>query len=323
MANPATDYSQWRRTTAGGIKFHLLDGPKIVMNYDGTSVTEVYLLRAQDAAAFAAESMPAPYVFGFYIIQPPYRAMPGNSYIVTKQLDFEGFEVPYWDPLSADTGAHADDYAKFCKVTITYETGKAADTRNEQDPTTFLEHSMQVEDQFFEIDGVKLYYSEDGDVLPSLAGAGKPVPMTKLPGAHKRFPLITHNLRWPFVLSPDWDKIFQLMGTVNRTSKPLFKNAAAETVLFAGVSGNQKWVWRSSSAQAQPWSLDFRFAQRAMKIGTTDITWNHYFLPAAESGGAATGKWVKPFYWSGGAPLVGTKKYFYETSDLYDVFKAA
>jgi len=281
MANKSAiaQYMDWRLTTAGGLKYKLLEGyPTIEQTEEGTTATEKYLMRSQDAGAFAFESRPPPYVLGFFIVQPPYRALPGSGgWAVTRSVSFapHGAGLP-WDPLGMDSGAEPGTYADLCEATIQYSTGKAAETRDPSNPETFLEHSMQVGGEFYQLKSAKQYYAEDDldpDVDPPLAaGSGRAIESESVPGAHKAVITIEHNFRWPFVLIPDWATIIKTLGTVNDAVKPLFKNAPIETVLFSGVSGNQKYMWNGSSAYVQPWSLDFKFSQRCLRIDNVDIT---------------------------------------------------
>lgn len=314
MANPSaiSQYLSWRLTTAGGLKYKLFEGyPLLTMDDDVTTATEKYLMRSQDAAAFAAESRPPPYVLGFFIVQPPYRALPGSGgWAVTRTVNFapHGQGLP-WDPLGMDPTAPAGTYADLCEVTITYSTGKAAEDRDPNNPETFLEHSMQVGGEFYQLKPTSVFYDK--------AGVETVITSPDVPGMHKTVVTLEHNLRWPFVMVPDWTTIIQTLGKVNEAVKPLFKNAPIETVLFSGVSGNQKYVWNGASSYVQPWSLDFKFSQRCLRLKDgTDVTWNHVLVPTAEGGGDE--KWVKPYYKDG-----STKVYMYEAGDLYALFKTA
>lgn len=322
MANSAaiSQYLSWRLSTAGGLKYKLLEGyPTIEQGEDGTTATEKYLMRSQDVGAFSYESMPPPYVLGLFIIQPPNRSLPGSGgWAVTRSVSYapHGAGLP-GDPLGMDPGAPSGTYTDLYEVTIQYSTGKGAEDRDPNDPQTFLEHSMQVGGEFYQLKSAKQYYLEDGDdAVIGVAGSGKAIESESVPGAHKTVITIEHNLRWPFVLVPDWVTIVRALGTTNDAVKPLFKNAPIETVLFSGVSGNQKYVWNGSSSYVQPWSLDFKFSQRCLRIDSVDITWNHSFYEKA-------GKWVKPYYWSGATAGTGNKVYMYEKSDLYALFKTA
>lgn len=319
MANPAaiSQYLSWRLSTLGGIKYKLLEGyPTIQMDSEATVVVEKYLMRSQDAGAFAAESKPPPYVVGLFIVQPPYRMLPGSGgWAVTMNVTFapHGDGLP-WDPFLIDTGAPAGTYADLCEATITYSTGKAAEDRDPNDPQTFLEHSIQIGGEFYQLKTAEQKYDEDT--------AGKIIPAPDAPGMHKAVSTIEHNMRWPFVLSPAWTTIFQTLGKCNNTVLPLFKNAPVDTVLFTGVSGQQKYVWDGATAASQPWSMDFKFSQRCLRgqkadgAGNLDVTWNHCMLPSATGG--IDGIWVKPYYLKG-----ADKIYMYEPGDLLTLFRAA
>lgn len=324
MSNPATDFSSTRLSTYGGIPYKLQEGyPQIVHSDDGTEATERYVVRASDIESFVAEAMPPPYVLNGYVILPDRRRMPGTVF-VTRQISIAPFgRTRPCDFFGQDAGAADGTYDDLASVTIEYDTKlESGVNRDRNDPTTFLDHSVQVGGEFYKLKTEKLRYAEDGD-LPAgeqpdgyLADTGREVLDQDLPSAHLTLATIAHTFRWSYVLSPDWSGIFAALGTCNDAVLSLFKNAPIETVLFEGVSGSQKHVWNGASAAVQPWSLDFKFSQRVRTDQDgDDVTWNHVFSNQAR-------KWVKPFYLSDPTDA-STKKYLYETSALLDMFKSS
>lgn len=316
------NWSTCRRHTAGGLPFKLVSGPEIQHGEDGSTATETYLMPAANIAAFMYESLPPPYVFGFYIILPDRRRMPGCPWFVTQSMSCrpQSDQLP-GDPFNVDSAADPYPYDPDYLVQIQYKVTKEADTqRNQQQPETFLEHSLQAGGEFYSIGKDRLRYSEDGNEVGGTL-AGQAISEENMPGAHLSVATLEHTLKWPFALAPDWATFFSCLGKVNSAASVLFNNAPVETVLFSSISGQQKYVWNGASASVQPWTLDFKFSQRVMKDGATDITWNHVYHANAHTAVAKpvnVPKWVKPFWLSG-----NTKKYMYETADLYGMFKTA
>lgn len=320
------NWSTVRRSTSGGIKFKLVSGPEIEHSDEGTSARETYLIQASQVAAFIAESLPPPYVLGFYVILPPRRRLPGTLFLVTKKVSVkpQTDQLP-GDPFSVDAAAEDGTYDHDYLVNIEYEVTKEADTNREQSkPETFLEHSMQAGGEFYTIDKARLRYTEDGNEPVAtrkddyLIGSGRGLTEKNLPGCHLSVATLEHTLRWPMVLSPDWNTFFGCLGRINDSQTVLFNNAAKGTVLFSSIGGTQKYVWNGAAASVQPWTLDFKFSQRVLLDGETNITWNHVFHPNAEDGA----KWVEPF-WLTNQKDINSKKYLYEYDDLYAMFKTS
>jgi len=333
MANIATDWSSWRRSTTGGIKYKLVEGyPRITHGEEGTDATEQYIMRSIDIPGFVAEAMPPPYVLGGYVFLPPRRLMPGTVF-VTKTINIEpqSGSLPA-DYFQVDSGATDGTYDYLARVTIDYTTNlESGQERDPNDPTTFLEHSMNVGGEFYDLPPKGLHYDEDGDLddppAGYVAGTGREIIVpdgSSVPTMKQVLATIQHNLRWPFVLDPDWDTIFDCLGKVNDAAIDLFKQAAAETVLFQSISGSQKHVWNGASASTQPWQLDFKFSQRVNTVtGLGALTWNHSYLPIAGKAGAdANHKWIKPYYMTTENDP-STKRYNYETCDMLAMFRSS
>lgn len=310
--------SEARRSTAGGIPYKLVQGyPKISGDENGTTATEKYLIASSNVAAFYLESLPPPILFLNFFVLPARRRMPGTGFLITKRVDFEPHsgQLP-GDPFLVDPDKPAS-YDDLYAVTIQYETMQESDDdeRDETDPRTFLEHSINAGGEFLSIPSNKTTV-DPKDVennAPTSDEDGNPLPAAEEPNEDRNMPILwqvptlEHNLRWDFVLSPPWERIFKMMGTVNSQAVDLFFDAPAETVMFMGVSGSQTYLWDGASARVQPWKLDFKFSQRHIEENGFKYGWNHVYSPKK-------GQWVKVRR-ANGLPL-------YQSENHLDLFKA-
>lgn len=90
---------------------------------------------------------------------------------------------------------------------------------------------------------------------------------------------VDYTFKWPLAINPNFPFMFGQLGKVNRDAHRLFFNAFRETVLFTGISAEQKFVWNGSSAVAQPWNLELQFSQRVINDGGLTYGWNHVYHP--------------------------------------------
>ena len=284
------DPSTWRRTTAGGIPYKLVEGfPKITGDESKASATEKYIIRASDVEAFFAESIPAPIVYLETVYWPARRPMPGASILITKSVAFEP-HVPGlpFDPFDADSGAPSGTYDPFCSVSISYETmqNESDDEQDPNDPETFLEHSVTAGGEFMSWppNNCKLQPGVDA------GQAGDPAEQEpikdRIAPIVKTIPTIEHVLKWKNCLRPAWPRIVDMLGHVNDrefvfSGKDTTSELAAEKhcLLFMGVSGNQSYLWDGASVGVQPWTLDFRFTQKQIIEGDRTYGHNHIYSP--------------------------------------------
>ena len=281
MTNPATDWTSTRLSTSGGIPYKKMAGsPTFSLSAESNTAQESYLIRASDLSAFYLESIPPPVAYFPWVTWPARRAMPGTSYFITKTINARphtGDKAA--DPFGVDSGAPTDQYDREMVVDISYEVNMESGTeRDESNPVTFLEHSIQAGGET-EAYGPNKMQVTTGTVLSRPNAAGwVTVADRKLPNT-KTIPTVEHQLRWDYVLSPPWATIYSYLGTVNNATFAFFNNALRETVLFMGISGTQKYLWNGASAIVQPWSLDYRFSQRYIVENGNTYGWNHVYVP--------------------------------------------
>lgn len=305
------NWSDARLETVGGIPYKLIEGPSGSINEAGGSIKERYIIQASNLEAFINESIPPPQVFGGFVVKGQRRALPGSTVFFTKRVDFAPHtgQLPA-DPLGADSGAPAKTYDGDLTLDIEYELGLADDDEvDPNDPETFLEHSVNVAGEFLNVP-TKNLDAKDSDVNGSGSGEQKAV-QSPADVVSKVIANLEHTLSWKFALKPNWTTIIKALGTVNAAALPILLNAPAETVLFAGVSGRQEYVWTGAKApnavKIKPWSLDFKFLHKQIEDDGNLYSWQHCWI-------ANEHKWRKILRQPGDRPL-------YETSDHLALFK--
>lgn len=288
--------------TAGGIPYRLQAGyPTINAEEDSTTATEVYLIRASDAEAFYAESMPPPGILFKTNFLPPRRRMPGSDWLVTKSLSFKPHDETFpWDPFGVYSGSFSNaskTFEQYCLVTIEYEASLEAgdNERNTEDPVTFLERTITAGGQFLAIPSNKTRVV-DGDVN---ATEGSGFGSSQNVRDHQstlmvNIPTVEFAYKWKFVPSPNFSTIFSNLGKVNSNKSPMFFDAEKETVLFTGISAQQNFIWNGAGARTQPWTIDFKFSQRIVRWDGGVYGWNHIYNPHEN-------KWQRAFRANGGS----------------------
>ena len=326
--------------TAGGVPYRVQAGyPTIDCEEDKVTATEVYLIPANKIGDFYFESMPGVRLLDGKLMISAGRALPGTNFITTKSIKFAPWQGDAFggDPFEVDkdelgNAAWLNTYSQYYLATITYETSQLDEDDDDQDPNetnpeTFLEHSVSVGGQLLATQPKNVKVADqplsenpgypdldDAYVVPEadrLENKDPQLPITRL------IPGIEHNLKWKFVLNPDWATIRARLGHLNNKAVPLFFDAPAETVMFTGVSGSQQFLWTGrllrpglttpGQVRVKPWSLDFKFSERYVIEGEAEYGWNHVFSPTKQ-------KWVRL------ARPDGTG--IYRTANLLDVFQS-
>jgi hypothetical protein len=97
----------------------------------------------------------------------------------------------------------------------------------------------------------------------------------------RRMPIIQHQITWHGVTQPPWDLIRTCSGCVNASE---FLGAAAETLLFDGVTADREFIQLDSTGKATyAWRLNYTFRERTIKyassVGATPLAygWNHAY----------------------------------------------
>jgi len=296
------DPSTWRLIT-GDVPYKLINGfPTGTINEETGQVEEKYIIQASDLRAFIAISFP----LGIALDQEniyltPNRRYPGSVAFVTQSVRWESLDSSKpCDPYGADPGAPVGTYCPFLTLTITYVTGKKQDDEN--DATTLLEVSADASGEFlmYPIRGLAKWGAANG---PAAQGAQLP--------ASKLVPTTQWTVRWPRINRVFLPRIITAMrnriGTVNNAAMPMFLNAAAETILFAGYSYREDYTWREGWEDT-PASIDLKFVEKRVVQGADVVGHNHFFREE-------TGEFVKLFMPGGG--LV------YHSSNLNNIFPPA
>ena len=284
-------------TTNGGIPYAVMPGyPKFNRVRDGgDTASMVVRIKAANIAAWMEEMLPSPMIVSGRVYTPPrWGIQSGALFVQSCRVEpFDGNKVLSTYMPEADI-AGGTPYAL---VTMEFAPSKNEDDQEDSSqPETFLTHSMTSGGSFMRL---KQQFST---FYWGTVGFGNEVEDPAV-DIMKMVPTIEHNLQWPRVLNPPWTAMMDMLGKVNSSSQALFKNAAAETVMFMGWSASQVYL----STGIQPWQLDCKFSQRQFKWGTTTITWNHFWNPK-------TGSWQ--------IPVTGAGVKVFGTGDLRAMFTA-
>lgn len=272
-------YETWRLSTDGGIRYALVTGPKLHFeDLDKASADERYLLRAQDVQPFYQESLPSPYVFQDTIVLPTRRKLPGvEGGFYTQAIEFSPINDDRpGDPFDYDDSAPANTYEPYYWADIHYEVLPVPDTT---DPDSFLDQSFSGSLEVLTINPKKTTIETGAQAGGGGVAANQKSNADGLMPIQKYQPIGQLQLRWKYVLDPDWAYIFSLLGAVNSLARPLFLNSEPDTVMFSSVSGSRQYLWYGSTVLVQPWSLDFTFSFKRVAEGGNVYGWNHVWSP--------------------------------------------
>jgi hypothetical protein len=305
--------------TDGGIRYALMEGYPTITGEDlmRTSAVEKYLMQSGDAAAFYRESFPPPELTGGYVDLPPRRRMPGSNFLITKRLNFEPFPKERTTRFFAGAPVGTPDpHSNLCLVTIDYETMLESDAnpRQANRPETFLERSMSAGGEFLMINPKKIDIADVPVGQSAAQSSNKEANEDFLMPVPKSVVTAEWSCKWTYAISPDWAEIFAQLGTVNQTEFDFLEGASRETVMFAGVSGSQRYFWGGGDDPSSTtddweslWELEFKFSQRQINGATGLVAgWNHVWSPKKQ-------KFIKPL-------LNGEE--LYSQSNFLDLFKA-
>lgn len=311
------DPLSWRRRTAGGIPYKLLeDGPKGQFAEETASVEEVYLLQASRLLDFVNESFTDLTVFpGTTWNHRPARSCPGYPQMVTKTLSFEPFPpgkpgdpfmadnvygaveaigMPRFDPLDPE---YAATYSQFVKVTINYEAGKS----DEQD-FDLLELSANATGEYLLVpsQGCKTEDEDGGDPNPLQV----PMPIPKMvPGLEwsAKFSRIPRSS-----VSAALNFCRPLLGKVNDGPMPILYATEPETIMFSAFDFSLKWTWRDKEPYA---TFGLKFLEKRVDEDGNIYGHNHFYVPKVRAGQSNWQKVLRP-----------DGRYVYDTADLNAMF---
>jgi len=271
MSAQLPDSSGWRLSTANGIPYKLVEGPTGSFNYNGEAkFKEVYIIEEDRLLDFIEESFPPSFLAGDAINFVTPRLMPGSTAVYTTDVAYEPLEdgIPC-DPFNNDPeirdGGNAPNgtYARYLKLTISYEAGKPTD---ENDPTTFLQVNGRASAEFLNIQsGVATWEN------------GQPVQQINLPINQTvaetewtvTFPSMTPEaVAWLF------NRARPYLGSVNSTVFGLINSAAAETILFTGIGFSESFS--SEFNDNKEGQVELSFLEKRIN-GT--FGHNHFYRP--------------------------------------------
>lgn len=262
------DPSTWRLQTEGGIPYRLVSREGAYTSKDA-SASEVFLIRASDLDAFAAEVFPSPRIVGSTLVYPPFRRLPGTNVPaanISWSTHIEGLPV---DPYGQDPSASEGTYHPILQVTVEYNTTdpeskkeqkKNGKDSNPEDPDTFLTitsntsgeflHSMAPRGEWNEQDGEFEEEIVDEDDPNSQSPRNVMVPMIVT------VPETEWTVRWEYVFTDmfrqrlQW-KLRKLLGKVNAEVMPVFNFALPGTILFVGYDVEEDYAWREIDGQVE------------------------------------------------------------------------
>ena len=284
------DASTWRLQTAGGIPYKLKDGsPSGSFGIDNEiQLAETIIIRASDLMAFVAECIPYMDSWGDKAMSfEPGRGFPGVAGTTVKNVKFKSLvSSKPCDPLGQDSDAPDGTYCDFLELDVSYEPlaiDYSSGTPNPSNPETWLNVSANVGGELLTYkarSGVKYIASHEYTDATSKVeyAAGAEVPLTDMNDipATKLLPTVEWNVSYPKV---NWTKLptilrmtRYLLGSVNSAVVPLFDNAAAETLLFMGVSIKKQFLVQSSTSGGYQLGatlqLDLKFIEKTITYAT-------------------------------------------------------
>ena len=301
------DPSTWRitypkhhpATPGGDFKVKLLEGyPRGSITKDDASVEEQFILEASELGRFITDAFPLVSIESDTLKLPKTRTrvLAGLGVFEADSLEFEPWEpgLPC-DPFGDDDNAPTGTYGPFVKVSVRYGAPKGPNNEgepgDEQNPITFLERSCTATGEYLHSYGPAQSWYQPGGAGAALEAenvnqVGVPVIIT--------VPQIEWSLRWPILPSSLMENVilpnmYARLGSVNHTSMPIFFNAPAETILFAGWNINQAFNWRGGFIETPPVQLDMKFIMKCIPIPLDGLVPNFFpgVLAAGQNGSFA------------------------------------
>lgn len=273
------DPQEWRLETEGGVRYKRLAGsPRGTFNEDGSaSVEEEIIIQASDLEAFLVESYPSLEAVEGMLSWTIPRKLPGTNYLFTKSIDFTNLDegsVPS-DPFGIDPEAPERTYDDFLKLTIKYQT---APENQQQQSQTYLKVSARASAEYLTVGarGDSKWGDEDGDDVEDID-----VPINQIVSETE------WTVSWPRVKRDAVPVLFgqarPFMGTVNSSDLGILYGAAAETVLFTGMSFDQTFIYDFSSDdnnQNPGGSIQVTLLEKRILTPDGIAGHNHFFRPS-------------------------------------------
>jgi len=274
------DKSLWRLTTLGGVPLKF-ESHKGTVSEEDASMTETYVLKAEDLDDFLTETFPAPTLYLNGLLYPAKRKAPGTT-LQTTTVSYESLTGKPIDPWNADTGAPAGTYDDDIRITVEYETSPTNDQDPDpNNPLTFLEISANASGSFLAVEARFADWQP-----PPFPTGGAAVPVTEidvpqtLTETETEWSVRWSQIPWGFIDATLLGRLRTKLGTVNNAPMTLFHAAPTETVLFLGYSYRQQFTWRPGNAGQPPIELELKFLERNFTTNFGErVTHNHLYRP--------------------------------------------
>jgi len=264
------DASTWRRRTAGGIPYKIIEGPTgNVSREEGASFTEVYIIRASDLLPFIYESFPLAEASGDNIVWAYPRLMPGCTNIYTRSISYTGLinDRPL-DPFGADADA-PEHYEQFLKVTIQYDLMKEP-----EDEGPMLEISARSSAEYLMLGADGNTRWQDGAVVRNINA-----PINQLVSETEwavSFPKVPVNL-----IPTIFNRCRGFMGAVNSTVMSTLHDAPAESILFTGMSFQEQFSLGGAIDLRNTGQVSVTFLEKRIQAPDGPFGHNHFYRPEA------------------------------------------
>ena len=274
------DASQWRLQTDGGIPYKLKEGSPSGSFGDDSAITEIYIIRASDLQAFIYESTSTlvSWPGGIYGIGAG-RAFPGIAGLLTTDISFKPLESSKpCDPWGIDSGAPDGTYCPYLELTIKYSTlpGEGGSGVDPNDPETILEVTADTSVSILQMAASSSNWNPSGTTLeppedPNIP-AGKLEAQTEWTISYPKFP-------WQ-ILGDVMLNVRQCLGHVNSVIMPILGNAAAETILFSGLSVRRQLMAGADGFESGA-QVTLKLTEKNVKNddSSEELGHNHFYRP--------------------------------------------
>lgn len=200
---------------------------------------------------------------------------------------------------------------EYAKVTATYTPGDQGDDDPELPSDTWATYRQEIGGEIMSSPAQALIWESDNEIVSDDVSPGVFIPNT------------IHVITWNSVSAPPWGHISTLRGQLNATAWRIPSTGQylyAETLLFMGATPRTSF---SLSSATQTWSLEYRFAEKAVKALNSDgagavynagspsatvYGWNHIWRP-----NGTPPKWDRPVNKDTGDPL-------FQSGDMSNLF---
>jgi len=205
--------------------------------------------------------------------RPAFTTLPGHDHLVLQSVDVK----PFTEKVDANDSDGLATCGGGAELTLQYSTldyQDDEDDQNQDDPTTWLSHSVDGSQQVLTHGQSSMKWaSDDAQVHPDIA-----------PG----FPItiVTHNLTWHAVPNPPLATWYGLLGKCNAAT--FLTHHGPETVLFSALNATKT----TKTDGTRTYEAKMTFLARVIHgtvVDGDDAGWNHFLRPD----GANAGKWER------------------------------